>query len=437
MKAPFGCKLLGAQQALGGIRDGVILFHSVVGCNFGSMAFHFASCDMTEVRQTCTVISDNEVVFGGEHALEKALSSAEELYHPAVIFVVTGCVSDIIQDDVKRIAAAFERTHGRRVIAVEAAGYRGNFQIGYEAGMKALGMLMEGPQAEKEMSPMPEKGQETKKKVPEKGSEDAEKCKVSEKGSEDAEKCKVPQVNILGIGADDPRCASDLEALEELFGGKARICTAFSKTDLAGVRRAPGADLNLVFGYGAELAKDMEKRFGIPYVCLDYPYGLTGARQLWKVLESGFGLNFDAEEAAFQARTAEGAKGIYSYLQALYGLPAAVVGSGARAAGLARFLSAELGMEIEVCAKREALQDIEETYDEVRRSEAAFLFGSSFEQELADELEIPLLRFDFPVFDRICLTKRPYIGAEGTLCLLEDLFCEAFAARTLKGAIYQ
>ncbi len=424
MKAPFGCKLLGAQQALGGIRDGVILFHSVVGCNFGSMAFHFASCDMTEVRQTCTVISDNEVVFGGEHALEKALSSAEELYHPAVIFVVTGCVSDIIQDDVKRIAAAFERTHGRKVIAVEAAGYRGNFQIGYEAGMKALGMVMEGPQAEKEMSPMPEKGQEPKKKVP-------------EKGSEDAEKCKAPQVNILGIGADDPRRASDLEALEELFGGKARICTAFSQTDLAGVRHAPGADLNLVFGYGVELAKDMEKRFGIPYVCLDYPYGLTGARQLWKVLESRFGLNFDAEEAAFQARTAEGAKGIYSYLQALYGLPAAVVGSGARAAGLARFLSAELGMEIEVCAKREALQDIEETYDEVRRSEAAFLFGSSFEQELADELEIPLLRFDFPVFDRICLTKRPYIGAEGTLCLLEDLFCEAFAARTLKGAIYQ
>ena len=244
-------------------------------------------------------------------------------------------------------------------------------------------------------------------------------------------------MNILGIGADDPRCASDLEALEELFRGKARICTAFSKTDLAGVRRAPGADLNLVFGYGVELAKDMEKRFGIPYVCLDYPYGLTGARQLWKVLETRFGLNFDAEEAAFQARTAEGAKGIYSYLQALYGLPAAVIGSGARAAGLARFLSAELGMEIEVCAKREALQDIEETYDEVRRSEAAFLFGSSFEQELADELEIPLLRFDFPVFDRICLTKRPYIGAEGTLCLLEDLFCEAFAARTLKGAIYQ
>lgn len=424
MKTPFGCKLLGAQQALTGVKDGVVLFHSVVGCNFGSMAFHFAACDMSEVRQTCTVISDSEVVFGGEQALEKALASVEELYDPQVIFVVTGCVSDIIQDDVKRIASSFQRTHGRTVIAVEAAGYRGNFQVGYEAGMKALGMLMEGPQAGEEMSRMPEQGQEAEKKVP-------------EKESEDAEKCKVPQVNILGIGADDPHHASDLEALEELFGGKARICTAFSQTDLAGVRRAPQADLNLVFGYGIELAREMEKRFGIPYACLDYPYGLTGARQLWRELETRFGLNFDAEEAAFRARTAEGAKGIYSYLQALYGLPVAVIGTGARADGLAGFLSGELGMEVEVCAKRETLHDIEDVYDEIRQSETAFLFGSSFEQELADELEIPLLRFDFPVFDRICLTKRPYIGAEGTLCLLEDLFQEAFAARTLKGAMYQ
>lgn len=426
MKTPFGCKLLGAQQALTGVKDGVVLFHSVVGCNFGSMAFHFAACDMSEVRQTCTVISDSEVVFGGEQALAKALASVEELYDPQVIFVVTGCVSDIIQDDVKRIAASFERTHGRTVIAVEAAGYRGNFQVGYEAGMKALGMLMEGPQAEKEMPQMPEKGQEAKKKVPEKGSD----------GS-NAEKSRVPRVNLLGIGADDPHHTSDLEAFEELLGGKARICTAFSQTDLAGVRCAPKADLNLVFGYGVELAKDMEKRFGIPYACLDYPYGLTGARKLWRELGIRFGLNFDAEEAAFRSRTADGAKGIYSYLQALYGLPVAVIGTGARADGLAGFLSGELGMEVEICAKRETLHDIEDVYDEIRQSETAFLFGSSFEQELADELEIPLLRFDFPVFDRICLTKRPYIGAEGTLCLLEDLFQEAFAARTLKGAMYQ
>ncbi len=36
MKPASSCKLFGAFQALGGIQDGVVLLHSVVGCNFGS-----------------------------------------------------------------------------------------------------------------------------------------------------------------------------------------------------------------------------------------------------------------------------------------------------------------------------------------------------------------------------------------------------------------
>ena len=71
MKAAQGCKLFGAYEALSGIQDSVVLLHSVVGCNFGTMAFH-AACDMANIRQTCTVISDTEVVFGGEKSLKKA-----------------------------------------------------------------------------------------------------------------------------------------------------------------------------------------------------------------------------------------------------------------------------------------------------------------------------------------------------------------------------
>lgn len=61
MKTADGCKLFGAHQALTGIQGGVVLLHSVVGCNFGSMAFH-AACDMADIRQTCTVISDSDVI---------------------------------------------------------------------------------------------------------------------------------------------------------------------------------------------------------------------------------------------------------------------------------------------------------------------------------------------------------------------------------------
>lgn len=401
MKTAYGCKILGAHQALRGVRDGVVLFHSVVGCNFGTMALHFSSCDMRDVCQTCTVISDNEVVFGGGESVKRALASVKELYAPKVIFLVTGCVSDIIQDDVRGPARTFERETGTRVITVEAAGYRGSADKGFEEALKILAEEMDMPGVQ------------------------------AKKGE------RIPVLNIIGPGFDDPRLDADLAALSKLLSGKARLGTVFARCDFEKICSAADADLNLVFGPGKELAREMNHRFGTPWEALPYPYGLTGAEELWSCLERRFCLDFHEERAAFAGQTSEGAGKIYSYLQALYGLPAAVIGTSARARGLRSFLTRELGMEMEVYAEREQVKDLENFYDEVRASETAVLFGSSFEQELADELKIPLFRFDFPVFDRICLTDRPYVGAKGTLCFLEDFLNEAYGARSLKGAMYQ
>lgn len=94
-------------------------------------------------------------------------------------------------------------------------------------------------------------------------------------------------------------------------------------------------------------------------------------------------------------------------------------------------------MEVVCQAEREQLDDLEDFYDRVRASETALLFGSSFEQEVAEQLEIPLFRYDFPVFDRVSLTDRPLIGAEGSLSLVEELLNEIMAGRRQKGALYQ
>ena len=94
-------------------------------------------------------------------------------------------------------------------------------------------------------------------------------------------------------------------------------------------------------------------------------------------------------------------------------------------------------MEVVCFARREELSDQEDFYRELRGSESALLFGSSFEQDGADELEIPLIRVDYPVFDEVCLTPRPHLGGLGTLHLLEDIFRGIMNGRTLKGALYQ
>lgn len=396
MKPSLGCKLLGAQQALTGIQDAVVLLHSVVGCSFGSMAFHFAACHMTDVRQTCTVISDSDVVFSGEDSVRRALDHIAQLYQPSAIFLVTGCVSDIIQDDIQAVADSFQARSGIRTIPLEAAGYRGDMTDGFE---EALSLLA------REMEPQPP--------------------------------APFPTVNIIGFGADDPRLHADLAALRNLMAGKVRLGTVFSSCTMEEIRSAPRAGLNLVFGRGVQLAREMERRFGTPYVCLDYPCGLTGATALWQALTDQFHLDFTAEADAFVQQTGQRASAVFGYLQALYGIPAAVVATGARARGLSAFLSRELGMEPEVVCQREYTRNIEDIYDQIRHSEAAVLFGSSFEQELADEMKLPLVRCDYPVFDRVCLTERPYIGPEGTLCLIEDILNEVMHAKTRKGALYQ
>lgn len=101
----------------------------------------------------------------------------------------------------------------------------------------------------------------------------------------------------------------------------------------------------------------MKEYFGIPWEELDYPYGAAGADDLWSRLERRFGLDYHQARAELDRQIAEGAGKAYRYLQALYGMPAAILASGPRADGLRRFLEQELGMEVVCFARREELSD--------------------------------------------------------------------------------
>ena len=89
MKPAYSCKLFGAQQVFTGIQGCVTLLHSVPGCNFGTLAIH-APNDMARICQTTSALNDEDIVFGGEASLRKALYSIDELYHPELTAVITG-----------------------------------------------------------------------------------------------------------------------------------------------------------------------------------------------------------------------------------------------------------------------------------------------------------------------------------------------------------
>jgi nitrogenase molybdenum-iron protein beta chain len=105
MNCDSECRLFGAYRVVISIKDSVILIHSTVGCNWGTLAFHMSS-KINDIRQTSTVIYEEEILNGGEKILEEALENTVKRYEAKVIYVITGCIPEIINPE--NCVAVFE-----------------------------------------------------------------------------------------------------------------------------------------------------------------------------------------------------------------------------------------------------------------------------------------------------------------------------------------
>ena len=364
MKPGESCRLFGAYRACIGIRDAVILFHSVVGCNAGTLLLHLAQ-HPADVRQACTVMYESDVLYGGTETLRDGLRHVAQLYpDPQAIIVISGCVPNLIGDD---------------MAAVMGAGTVGTMGGGYEAGLRALGAYMRPGEI-------------------------------------------VPRsCNILGISYDDPCAEGDIAALREMLAPRVQVQSVPGCGSFAEMRDAPRAALNIVLGGGGrELAAYMQEQFGTPYIVADYPYGIHGMTAFIECVADALGIaEIDAWTAPFVRAAEEIVRRAAEPLRYLYGTPAAVLVDSVHMAGLCTFLAEELGMEVALSS--DGRGDMREVYDAVRASDAVVIFGSSYEKELcADEGRV-LVRICYPVFDRLQLVPHGYLGAEGLAHLIEEI----------------
>ena len=393
MKCGNSCRLFGAYQALSGIEDNIVLLHSVTGCHFGTMNFHVAG-DMSDMRQTSTIINDKDVIFNGENSLRKALAYILELYNPGCITVITGCVSQMIGDDVEGVVSEFK--HKVRCIHIQGAGFQSDFEEGYEEALLTFAKVF---------------------------------CKRTKRADE-------PTINILGMLYDDYKKEADINALKNLLKGKVRINCATAGCRFQDFEKLSGSQINIVFGRGKKLALYMEEKYGQPFIEVDYPYGLEGIKRFLSVLGNFFNLSFHQEIKRMEGDTLKAVKKVYSYLQAFYGLPVCLCGSKGRREGMQSFLRDELGMEIVSTATASADLCMEDFIESVLATDTALVFGSSFEADISDRLNVPLIQYDYPVFHRVCISDSPYIGAKGTIHLVEDILNAVMNGPKNKGALY-
>mgnify|MGYP001339493428 FL=1 len=366
-----GGRFFGAFRACSGITDAVVLNHVPVGCNWGVGMFNNIS-SQPDIRHACTVVHEREIVFGGEEALKRALRLADKTYDAPLLVVISGDVPSIIGDDIQSVIDSLSLK--KDVLWMEAAGYKGSMRDGYEDALAKLGSLM--------------KERDVKKR----------------------------SINLIGLCPDDFKVHADLKEIKRIIEALGiSVNSTISMCSLEEFCAAPAAELNVVMGQGAKLAKYMKNEFGVPYIEVDYPYGLEGSMKFAEALCG----NLDVEDSGEKCLDLEPFERTYLYLHEMYGTSVSVTGDF-RCNPMADFLERELGFEIEVKSCSE--EDRSSFEENVRSSNTMMLFGSSFERGLARDLGIPLMRFVYPVFDQVCMCDyAPYAGFRGAVYLTESI----------------
>jgi nitrogenase molybdenum-iron protein alpha/beta subunit len=134
-----GCTLTGALSVTTHVRDTVTIIHGPKGCthhNFSLLhATGFDNDHVTIPDLISTGLSESDIIFGGEAALERTLDAVAKR-HIGAVFVLSTCIVDTIGDDV---AAICRRDRGVPVLPIPSGGFLGGtFQNGVNNALNAL-----------------------------------------------------------------------------------------------------------------------------------------------------------------------------------------------------------------------------------------------------------------------------------------------------------
>ncbi|MDR3333216.1 MAG: hypothetical protein LBT08_11375 [Synergistaceae bacterium] len=437
----FSCALGGALFALRALPRAIPIIHASAGCGYNlysasnSGAGYLGGGYCGGTGWSSTNVVEREIVFGGTARLEEQIRSTLELIDGDLFVVVTGCMVEMIGDDVKSVVADFE-DGDIPVVAVPTPSFKGNSYDGYD-------MLLEG----------------------------LFKSYVTKGLAK-----RAGTVNLLGlVPGQDAFYKGNLTEIKRLLGLLGlRVNTFFGEGEtLENLKGSSEASINIVLSdvYGIKAARVFEEIHGTPYVSLPLPVGSDQTASFLRDVAKALNVPEHRVESLIKDEEAR----YYDYIERISDIYndvdlqryAIVVGDLNYAPSVSRFIADELGWlprltvitddideeSAHVIEKRftgweseiypivkfdtdtSAIQHYlpeawtqggnERYYDGFS---PAFLIGSVFERDLAAKLGIPLLTLSYPLTNRVVLNQT-YAGYNGGLALTADLITALIAGR--------
>ena len=138
--AQGGCAFDGASITLVPITDAAHLVHGPIACSGNSWGSRGSLSSGPTLYKTgfTTDLSENDIIFGGEKKLYKAISQVIKKYQPAAVFVYSTCVTALIGDDLDAVCKAAAKKFNKPVIPVHSAGFVGSKNLGNRLAGEAL-----------------------------------------------------------------------------------------------------------------------------------------------------------------------------------------------------------------------------------------------------------------------------------------------------------
>ncbi len=429
----YQCALGGALATINSVYRAIPIVHSAPGCsssadgaaNTGSGYWGATYCGGRSTPSTN--ILEKEIIFGGENRLREQIESTLSIIDGDLYAVITGCMTDIIGDDVKSVAETFKQ-QGKNFVLAETGGFKGNSATGYELILEAFF------------------------------------TQYTEKSVE-----KTPNmVNLLGlVPAQDIFWRGDLIELKRLLNGLGvEANTFFAPFDnTEPIKAASRAALNIVFSdvHGIKAAKVFEEVHGTPFISLPVPIGPTATEKF--LIKIGEALNISSEKV--QAVISSEKEWYYSFIHNLTDIyndldlqrNSIVVGDINYVYSLTRFVSDDLGWIPAYAVITDILDEdqknsIIKRFDEIPRAlrprlifetdtsriadlivedqenkeseydlaiSPAFVLGSTLDRPLAARIKAGFLGVTYPVVNRV-ITDQSYVGHRGGLRLATEIF---------------
>ena len=436
----YFCSLGGALSTLEALPDTIPILHCASGCA-GGIAWGQNGGSGLQVGGYCgglTVPSSNvgerDIVFGGTDRLYEQIKNTIEIMDGGLYVVITGCVTEIIGDDVRACVSEY-RSQGVNIVSAATGGFKGNSYYGYDIVMSEI------------FRQYVKKGAEKKKN----------------------------RVNILGVVPYmDSFWRGNLEGIKSLLALLGLEANTFftAEDSLEDLQNAGSAELTVVVSdlYGIEAAQTLRQEHDIPYITATLPVGPSASAALLRSVARALSLDIDVE-----AIIEEQSRRYYKYLEPLIDCYndldlqkyAVIVADVNYAVSITRFLQDDLGWIPELVQFTDVLDEqrrtaitekladqnqgiIPKIVFDTNASEAvrylnelypkqgddlyaksftpAFVIGSSLERDLAQKIGAPHLSVSYPVANRAVL-NRGYTGFDGGLTLTEDLLSAAVAGR--------